>query len=105
MAAKADHEMHTCPRVGLLKNIATTDRWIELPRLKCLRRTWTGNIRVNYFWLGSPMTPLFIRKEMQHPDGLVIEGWAYPWTLYPRLSITGKHVLGSSRPSKAPLVW
>ncbi|KAF4794972.1 hypothetical protein TURU_096989 [Turdus rufiventris] len=55
------------------------DGWIELPGLKCLRRIWTGNIRVNYFSLGGPMTPSVIREEIQHPDGLVIT--AYPWTL------------------------
>ncbi|KAF4798862.1 hypothetical protein TURU_060054 [Turdus rufiventris] len=103
LAVKVQHEMQMCPRVGLLKNIATMDGWIELPGLKCLRKIWTGNIRVNYFSLGGPMTPPVIREEIQHPDGLVIT--AYPWTLYPRSSITVKHELGSSRPSKASVVW
>lgn len=51
------------------------------------------------------MMPQVVREKMQHPDGLVIEGWAYPQTLYPRLSMTVKPVLRSSRPSKASVVW
>lgn len=32
-----------------LKNIRTTSRWIRLLKLKMLRYTWAGNIRLNYF--------------------------------------------------------
>lgn len=48
------------------------------------------NVRVNYIWLSGPITQV-ISKEMQHPDGLVIE------QVYPRLSITVKHALQSIR--------
>lgn len=57
------------------------DRWIELPRLKCLRWIRTGNIKVNNFWLGGPIMPCVIREAMQYPDGPVIMGWT-------RLSVT-----------------
>ena len=67
--------MLTYPRAGPLKNIKITNRWIRLPRLKWLRWTWTGNRRVSYLWLGGPMILQAIREEMQHIDGLVIEGW------------------------------
>lgn len=66
--------MHTYPRVRPLKN-TTMDRQIVLPRFKCLRWIVTDTIRVSYFLLSGPMMPQFIREEMQHIDGLVIEGW------------------------------
>lgn len=51
------------------------DRWIELPRLKCLRWIWVGRIKVNYFWLSEPMMPQVTKEEIQQGgDGLVIEG-------------------------------
>ena len=67
--------MFTSPKVGPLKNIEMTSRWIRMLRLKWLRWIWTGNIRVNYFQLDGPMTPQAIKGEMQHTGGLVIEGW------------------------------
>jgi len=39
--------MPTPLRVGPLRNIKTTSKWIRLLRLKWLRWIWTGNIRVN----------------------------------------------------------
>ena len=64
-----------CPGAGLLKSIATMDRWMKVPSLECLRWIWTGKTRVSYFWLSEPMTPQVIREEMQYTDGLVIKGW------------------------------
>lgn len=61
------------PRAGLLKNIRTMERWVELPILKCPRWIWAGNTRVNYFWVSVPMTPQVTTEEMQYPDGLMIE--------------------------------
>lgn len=63
----------TC-RFGLPKRIATMDRWIKMPRLKCVRLIWIGNIRVNYFWLSGSMTPQVTREEMQRSDGLMTKG-------------------------------
>lgn len=70
LAVKVHHEMHMCPRVVLWKN-TTMDKWIVLPRVKCLRWIWTDNMRGNYFWLAGPMTPQVIGEEMKHPDGLM----------------------------------
>jgi len=63
------------PRVGPLRNIKTTNRWIRMPRFKWLRWIWTGNIRVNCLCLGGPMTPQAIKEELQHIDGLMTKGW------------------------------
>lgn len=46
--------MYMHPGVGLLENITTMDKWIELLRLKCLGWTWTGSIRMNYFQSVGP---------------------------------------------------
>ena len=43
------------------------------------------------------MTPQAIREEMQHIDGLMIEGWTCPWIVLHKLSMNVKHVLQLSK--------
>lgn len=58
LAVKVRHEdAHMTRTVGFLENTTTMDRWIKLPRLKCLRWIWIDSVSVNYLWLSGPMTP------------------------------------------------
>lgn len=43
------------------------------------------------------MVPQSIKEEMQHVNGLVIEGWTWPWALLHRLSMNVKYALQSSK--------
>lgn len=91
LVREVDYKSMSCRcicRFGLLKSIATMDRWIQMPRLKCPRLIWIDNIRMNCFWLNVPIIP---QAMMWNIDGLMTAGCIQPWTLYPRSSMIVKH--------------
>ncbi|KAK4827994.1 LOW QUALITY PROTEIN: hypothetical protein QYF61_022696 [Mycteria americana] len=82
------HHMLAYPRVGPLKNIKTTLRWIRLlslgwPRGYCMiyllfnlcKGLWLLKAPFEIVPLPIHLIERAVKEEMQHIDGLVIEGW------------------------------